>query len=472
LKRFPEKPDVAGPSAPSGKSATPPDGPPAPADSETAPPAESRPDENGPSPAATVRPGGIAEYDYSNFYSGSGEDAFVLLDPFDEWWQHARPWGYYLFGLPMNTAPRPRVEIKETKDGRNLDDLINLASYNYLGLSYRPEVIEAAKAALDTYGLGASGSPILSGTFDLHERLAEDLARFKKKESVLLFPTGYSANLGAVAGLMRPGDWVIADQWAHASIVDGVILSKANARFFRHNDVNDLEKKLKKATGKKLVIVEGVYSMDGDVVPLPEVVEVCQRYGARVMVDEAHSAFLFGENGRGVVEHFGLEDEVDIHMGTFSKSLGGIGGYVAGSRKLTQYIRGFARSHVFSCAMPPTVAAGLIRALELAQAEPELRARLWDNVAFLQGLLKESGVDIGDSTSQVIPIMIRDDDKIFAIGEDLLHEGVYLHPIRYPAVGKHRSRFRISVSAAHTREQLQEGARIISVVLRRHGICR
>jgi glycine C-acetyltransferase len=254
--------------------------------------------------------------------------------------------------------------------------------------------------------------------------------------------------------------------------VDGVILSKANARFFRHNDVNDLEKKLKKATGKKLVIVEGVYSMDGDVVPLPEVVEVSRRYGARVMIDEAHSAFLFGENGRGVVEHFGLEDEVDIHMGTFSKSLGGIGGYVAGSKKLTQYIRGFARSHVFSCAMPPPVAAGLVRSLEIAQAEPELRARLWDNVAFLQGILKAEGVDIGDSTSQVIPIMIRDDDKIFAIGEDLLHEGVYLHPIRYPAVGKHRSRFRISVSAAHTREQLEEGARIISTGLRRHGICR
>lgn len=458
MKPLPEKPDVADPSAPAAS--------PAPA------PAEPGPSADGPPPAATVRPGRIAEYDYSNFYSGSGEDPFVLLDPFDEWWEHARPWGYYLFGLPMSTAPRPRVDVRETKENARLGDLINLASYNYLGLSYRPEVIEAAKAALDVYGLGASGSPVLSGTFDLHDRLAEDLARFKEKESVLLFPTGYSANLGAVAGLMRPGDWVIADQWAHASIVDGIILSKANARFFRHNDVNDLEKKLRKAPGKKLVIVEGVYSMDGDVAPLPDVVEVSRRHGARVMIDEAHSAFLFGEHGRGVVEHFGLEDEVDIHMGTFSKSLGGIGGYVAGSKKLTQYIRGFARSHVFSCAMPPPVAAGLVRSLQIAQAEPELRARLWDNVAFLQGFLKGDGIDIGDSTSQVIPIMIRDDDKIFAIGEDLLHEGVYLQPIRYPAVGKHRSRFRISVSAAHTREQLEEGARIISAVLRRHGICR
>jgi glycine C-acetyltransferase len=460
MKRLPSKPELAEADRTEPRTA----GPGAPP--ETAVPADGAPDR-----AATVRPG-IAEYDYSNFYSGAGDDAFVMLEPFDDWWEHARPWGYYLFGLPMQTAPRPRIDIVETKSHTRLDGLINLASYNYLGLSYRPEVIEAAKAALDTYGLGASGSPILSGTFDLHDRLAEDLARFKKKESVLLFPTGYSANVGSLAGLMRPGDWVIADQWAHASIVDGVILSKANARFFRHNDVADLEKKLKKASGKKLVVVEGVYSMDGDVVPLPDVIEVSRRYGARVMLDEAHSSFIFGPNGRGVAEHFGLEDEVDIHMGTFSKSLGGIGGYIAGTKRLTQYIRGFARSHVFSCAMPPTIAAGLIKALELSQAEPELRARLWENVHFLQKRLRDDGVDIGDSASQVVPIMIRDDDKIFAIGENLLHEGVYLHPIRYPAVGKHRSRFRISVSAAHTREQLDEGARIIAHVLRRHGICR
>jgi glycine C-acetyltransferase len=376
-----------------------------------------------------------------------------------------------MFGLPMHTAPRSRVDIVETKDRTALDGLINLASYNYLGLSYRPEVIEAAVEALRKYGLGASGSPILSGTFDLHERLAEEMAAFKKKEAVLLFPTGYSANLGLIAGLMRAGDWVLADQYAHASVVDGMVLSKANTRFFRHNDPEDLDRKLKKCPGKKLVVVEGVYSMDGDVVPLREVVEVCRRHGARILIDEAHSTFIFGANGRGVAEHFGVEDEVDIHLGTFSKSLGGIGGFVAGPAKLVNYLRGFARSHVFSCAMPPPVAAGLRKSLEIAIAEPELRTKLWSNTRYLQKLLRAENVDIGDSVSQVVPIMIRDDDKIFAIGEDLLHDGVYLHPIRYPAVGKHRSRFRISVSAAHEPEQLAEGARIIANVLRRHGIC-
>lgn len=452
--------DLASPAQPASKSGSPRTEEDAPARSPAAPDG-----------AATVHDAKTSSYDYSNFYSGTGTDPFNMLDPFDQWWADARPWGYYLFGLPMHTAPRARVDIVETKDRTQLEGLINLASYNYLGLSYRKEIIEVAVEALRTYGLGASGSPILSGTFDQHERLAEELAAFKKKEAVLLFPTGYSANLGLIAGIMRPGDWVLADQWAHASIVDGIVLSKANTRFFRHNDVDDLEKKLKKCSGKKLVVVEGVYSMDGDIVPLADVVRVCRRHGARILIDEAHSTFVFGQNGRGVAEHFGVEDEVDVHLGTFSKSLGGIGGFVAGPRKLVNYLRGFARSHVFSCALPPPIAAGLRKSLEIAIAEPELRTRLWANVRVLQECLRAENVDIGDSVSQVIPVMIRDDDKIFAIGEDLVRSGVYLNPIRYPAVGKHRSRFRISVSAAHDADLLARAARIIGEVLRRHGVC-
>jgi glycine C-acetyltransferase len=271
---------------------------------------------------------------------------------------------------------------------------------------------------------------------------------------------------------MRPGDWVICDQYAHASVVDGIILSKATPRFFRHNDVDDLDKKLRRCAGKKLVVVEGVYSMDGDVVDLPGVVEACRRHGARLMIDEAHSMFLFGASGRGVVEHFGLEEAVDIHLGTFSKSLGGVGGYVAGSKALIQYLRGFARAHVFSCAMPPPIAAGLLSSLRICATEPQLRAALWRNVDLLRARLSEVGADTGASTSQVVPIFIRDDQKIFRLAEELLHEGVYLQPIRYPAVSKHQSRFRISVSAAHTEGQLEEGVRIISRVLQRHGICR
>lgn len=422
-------------------------------------------------PAARVFANNFNDYDYSNFYSGAGSDAFELVDAFDAWWTQARPAGYYLFGQPMQTAPKTRIDIVETKNRQKLENLVNLASYNYLGLSYRPEVIDAAVEATRKYGLGASGSPILSGTLDLHEELAANLAKFKKKEAVLLFSTGYSANLGLIAGLMRPGDLVVADQWAHASIVDGIILSKAEVRFFRHNRVDDLDKKLRGFNGKKLVVVEGVYSMDGDIVNLPDIVDVCKKHGARILIDEAHSTFLFGEHGRGVAEHFGLEDEVDIHLGTFSKSLGGIGGFVACEQKLVNYLRGFARSHVFSCALPPGVTAGLIRALDLVQTEPELRIRLHENAGIMRNLLRNAGADIGDSTSQVIPIMVRRDDLIFPLTEEMIHEGVYLHPIKYPAVSKHRSRFRLSISASHTREQLEEGAEIIIRVLKRHNLC-
>jgi len=411
------------------------------------------------------------EYDYTNFYFGAGDDAFALLGPFDDWWSEVKPAGYYLYELPLHTAPGTRVDVEDTKTHEVREGLVNFASYNYLGLSYRDEVKQAIKEAVDVYGGGSSGSPILSGTTDLHRQFAEEIAAFKDKEAALIFPTGYSANVGTIAGLMRSGDLIVADQYAHASIVDGMILSKAKSRFFRHNRVDDLEKKLKGFEGKKLVIIEGVYSMDGDVPPLAEIVEVCQKYGARLMIDEAHSAFLFGENGRGVVEDQGFEDEVDIHLGTFSKSLGGQGGYIAGSSQLINYLRGFSRSRFFSCALSPVIVAGLRKALELHQAEPELRDDLWDNVAYMQGLLDEAQVPTGDSSSQVIPIMVRDDARVFQMGEEIFREGVFINPVKYPAVGKHKSRFRMSISAAHTKDELEEGADVIISVLQRYGIC-
>jgi len=410
------------------------------------------------------------DYDYTNFYFGSGEDAFALLDPFKEWWDEVRPRGYYQYELPLHTAPSTRVSVKDTKTGELREGLVNFASYNYLGLSYRDEVKEAIKEAVDRYGGGSSGSPILSGTTHLHRQLSEKVARFKDKEAALVFPTGYSANVGVISGLMRSGDLIVADQYAHASIVDGMILSKAKSRFFRHNRADDLDRKLSGFDGKKLVIVEGVYSMDGDLTALPEIMEVTKKHGARILIDEAHSTFLFGENGRGVAEHFGLDEEVDIHIGTFSKSLGGQGGFVAGSQKLIDYLRGFSRSRFFSCALAPTVTAGLVRALELAESEPELRTKLFENVEFMQQKLRGAGVDIADSDSQVIPIMIRNDSRTFEIGEELLREGVFINPVIYPAVGKHKSRFRMSVSAAHTEEEMEEGADIIIRVLERNGI--
>jgi glycine C-acetyltransferase len=410
------------------------------------------------------------EYDFSNFYYSSSDDALAIVGPYNDWYSEARPAGYFLFGQPMNTAPRPEIEIEEQAAHHQVG-LLNLSSYNYLGLSYRPEVVEAAKRALDVYGLGAAGSPILSGTMAVHEELQDALARFKGTESAMIFPTGYSTNVGLISGLMRAGDVVLMDQHAHASCVDGAILSKAETRFFRHNSADDLEKKLKKVSGKKvLVVVEGVYSMDGDVCPLPEIVEVSKRYGARILIDEAHSSFVYGPNGGGVVEMFGLKDEIDIHLGTFSKALGGMGGYVACSYGLFRYLDAFSRSRFFSCALSPVVTAGVLESLRIVEREPELRTRLWDNVAYIRRQLDAEGVDLGESTSQILPVMIRDDRRILHVARRIQDAGLYLQPVRYPAVTKHRSRFRVSISAAHTHEQLDRAAGILISVLREEGI--
>lgn len=413
----------------------------------------------------------FAEYDYSNFYYGAGDDPLNLLGPFNEWYREALPNGYYLYSEPLQTAPESRVRVRNRKTGR-IQDLINLASYNYLGISYRPEVKQAAIDATNLYGLGASGSPMLSGTLQVHLDLAREMAEFKDKEAAILFPTGYSANVGFIAALMRSGDYIILDQYSHASIVDGAILAKSNTLWFRHNNPLDLERKLQKAKGKKLVVVEGVYSMDGDVCVLPEIVEVAKRHGARILIDEAHSTFLFGPNGRGVAEHFGLDNEIDFHLGTFSKSLGGQGGFVCGSRDLIDYVNAFGRSRFFSCNLAPPVAAGLLAGLRIAQAEPQLRTRLWSNVAYLRRRFSEEGVDIGKSTSQVMPVMVNNDARVFAVAEKIQDRGLFLQPVTYPAVPKHKSRLRVSVSAAHSEEDLETAVHVIAGVLREEGIIR
>jgi 8-amino-7-oxononanoate synthase len=413
----------------------------------------------------------FAEYDYSNFYYGSGDDPLNLLQPFSEWYAEALPNGYYLYSEPLYTAPDTEVVVQSRKTGEKLN-LINMASYNYLGISYRPEVKEAARKAIDKYGLGASGSPILSGTMDVHLELAAAVARFKNKEAAIIFPTGYSANVGFISALMRAGDNILLDQYSHASIVDGAILAKSKTTFFRHNNPLDLERKLRNIRGKKLVVVEGVYSMDGDVCVLPDIVEVAKRHGARILIDEAHSTFLFGPNGRGVAEHFGLDKEVDFHLGTFSKSLGGQGGFVCGSKDLIDYVNGFGRSRIFSCNLAPTLAAGLTAGIEIVENEPELRAKLWGNVAFLRRRFAEEGIDIGKSNSQVMPVMVNNDAKVFAVAERIQERGLFLQPVTYPAVPKHKSRLRISVSAAHSEQQLEKAVQIIKGVLVEEGICR
>ena len=411
----------------------------------------------------------FTNYDFSNFYFGAGDDVYETIRTFNRWWDEAFRGGYHIYREPFTSAPATRISIRSNL-GVQMEWLLNLSSYNYLGMAASPVVTEAAAAALRKYGLGASGGPNLSGMYDIHRELETSVAAFKKKEACTTFNSGYAANLGIISGIMRSGDTIFLDQYSHASIIDGAILSKAKTVFFRHNNAADLDRKLDGVAGRKLVIVEGVYSMDGDFCNLPEIVKVSKKHGARIMIDEAHSSFVVGENGRGVVEHFGLEDAVDFHMGTFSKALGGIGGYACGDREFILYLEAYARSRFFSCTLPPAVSAGVLAALRHIEANPEIRLQLRHNTAYLQKRLKEEGVDIGHSTSQVMPVMVYDDAKVFGIAQRLREEGIFLQPVTYPAVSKGKARFRLSVSAAHTIDQLEYAAQTIAGVLKEEGI--
>lgn len=410
------------------------------------------------------------DYDLSNFFNGASEDIYDLLHPFNEWWNsHALPKGYHLYQEAMLTPPDTEITVRGNQDGLAYD-LLNFSSYNYLGLATSPIAKDAVIKAVCKYGLGASGGPILSGVFDIHRELEAELARFKGKEASILFSSGYSANVGIISALMRPGDHIFLDQYSHASILDGAVLSKAKTVLFRHNNAADLDRKLAGISGKKLVVVEGIYSMDGDFCCLPEIVSVARRHGARVMIDEAHSSFLCGPKGRGVAEHFGLEAEVDFHMGTFSKALGGIGGYACGSRAFIQYLAGYSRSRFFSCTLPPPVTAGILANLRYLKAHPSLRDRLWENTRYIACRLKAEGIDIGASESHIIPIMIYDDAKAFHVAQRIRERGIYLQPATYPGVPKRKARIRVSISASHTREQLDLAVDVISSVLREEGV--
>ena len=404
------------------------------------------------------------EYDFSSFYFGTDDGQFTIIDQFNTWHNEAIRLGYNQFSMPLTSAPLSVVKLIHP-DFHTESELINLSSYNYLGIATRKEVIESAQEALDTYGLGASGSPILSGTFQIGLDFAKQLADFKKKEAAIIFPTGYSTNLGFISGIMRPGDTILLDQFAHASIVDGAILSRAEIVYFKHNNSIDLEKKISKIKGRKLIVVEGVYSMDGDMCPLDSIVSVAKKYDSKILLDEAHSAFIFGENGRGIAELFGLEDQIDFHMGTFSKSLGGIGGYICGSQEVINYVNVYGRSRFFSCNIPPTIFAGLSRGLKIAIEEPQLRSKIQNNFTLMKEKLIHYGIENITSQSQIIPVIIGDEDKTFKIAKQLLNEGIFVLPVVYPAVTKNRARLRISISATLNESQIDFAAQKIASVI-------
>ncbi len=342
-----------------------------------------------------------------------------------------------------------------------------MASYNYLGLSRRPEVVAAAGAALQAYGTGACGSPLLSGLTDLHRRLEAELSDFLGREQTMLFNSGFAGALGILAGTLRKGDVAVLDAKCHVCLVEGARLAGARLEFFDHNSAASLDEALARHVGcRRLVVLEGVYSMDGDMGDLPALVPVARDHRAGMMIDEAHSVLLFGATGQGVTEHFGCDDAVALKYGTFSKAFAGIGGFVSGPAELLNYLRLYASSYGFSCALPPAVVAGLLEALAVARREPELRARARENADYFRTRLQEMGIDTGASTTQVVPVMIGSDRALlYELCLELRRRGLFVAPVDYPSAPEDQLRFRVSITAAHTRDDLDEALNILADVV-------
>ncbi|MBI4320172.1 MAG: 8-amino-7-oxononanoate synthase [Chloroflexi bacterium] len=345
----------------------------------------------------------------------------------------------------------PRVKI----DGR---PTIMLSSNNYLGLATHPRLKEAAKEAIDRYGCGAGASRLIAGTMELHQQLEERIARFKGTEAALVFNSGYTANLGLIATLAGEGDTVFSDELNHASIVDGCRLSKAEVRVYPHKDISALKSVLSHSTGggRRLIATDSVFSMDGDVAPLAEIVSLAKRYGATVIVDEAHATGVLGKDGRGVASLLGIEDAIDIQMGTLSKALGCFGAYVAGSRHLVELLVNKCRAFIFTTALPPSVIASALAAFDIVESEPWRREALNANAAYLRKGLRELGYDILNDETHIIPVLIGDATRTVMLSKKLLDRGVFACGIRPPTVPEGKSRLRVTVMATHTREDLDE----------------
>lgn len=335
--------------------------------------------------------------------------------------------------------------------------VIMIGSNNYLGLTSHPRVKAAAMKAIEKFGVGCSGSRFLNGTLTLHLELEKRIARFVKKESALVFSTGFQTNLGILSTIASRNDYIISDKQNHASIVDGCRLSFAKLVKFKHNDMEDLERILKSIPDNngKLIVVDGVYSMEGDIANLPEIVRLAKLYGARIMVDDAHGFGVLGEHGRGTAEYFGLEDEVDIIMSTFSKSLASLGGFIAAKEDVIHYIKHHSRPFIFSASIPPANAAAAMESLSILEEEPERIQRLWENSRFMRAGFESLGLSIGDTQTPIIPVLIGEDYETFKTTMELLDEGVFVNPVVSPAVEKGRSLLRTSYTPTHTKEQLE-----------------
>ena len=350
--------------------------------------------------------------------------------------------------------------------------VLMFGSNAYTGLTGDQRVIDAAKKALDQYGSGCAGSRFLNGTLDLHVKLEKELAEFEGKDDSLCFSTGFSVNAGVIAMVVGRNDYVICDDRDHASIVDGRRLSFAHQLKYKHNDMEDLEKILQKLPYEavKLIVVDGVFSMEGDLANLPEIVKLKHKYNCSIMVDEAHGLGVFGREGRGVCDHFGLTDEVDLIMGTFSKSLASIGGFIAGDADTINFLRHTCRTYIFSASDPPAATAAALEALHIVRSEPERIEALWKVTKYALKRFKEEGFEIGETESPIIPLYVRDVEKTFIVTARAFDNGVFINPVIPPACAPQDTLVRFALMATHTEEQVERGVQILKKVFKEQNI--
>ncbi|MDE7420644.1 MAG: aminotransferase class I/II-fold pyridoxal phosphate-dependent enzyme [Muribaculaceae bacterium] len=379
--------------------------------------------------------------------------------------QKAKAAGVYPYFRPISSEQNTEVLMNGKK-------VLMFGSNSYMGLTNHPKVIEAAVEATKKYGTGMAGSPFLNGTLDIHKELEARIADYVGKEDAIVYSTGFGTNLGVVSTLTGREDYVICDEQDHASIVEGRRLSFSQPLKYKHNDMESLENVLKKCKPDsiKLIVTDSVFSMEGDVVKLPEMVELAKKYDASIMVDEAHGIGVFGEGGRGVANHFGLTDDIDLIMGTFSKSFASLGGFIATDKEITNFLRHHSRSYIFTASITPASTAAALAAMDIMLNEPERQKHLWDITNYALENFRAMGCEIGHTSTPIIPLFIRDDYKTFRVTRDLLDEGVFVNPVVSPAVAPQDTLIRYSLMATHTKEQVTRSLEAIQKVFKKHDI--
>lgn len=379
--------------------------------------------------------------------------------------QKAKAAGVYPYFRAISSEQDTEVMINGKK-------VLMFGSNSYMGLTNHPKVIEAAVEATRKYGTGLAGSPFLNGTLTIHKDLEARLADYVGKEDAMIYSTGFGVNLGVVSTLTGREDYIILDEQDHASIIEGRRLSFSNYLKYKHNDMESLEAQLKKCEPDKvkLIVSDGVFSMEGDVANLPEIVRLAKKYNATVMVDEAHGIGVFGRQGRGTCDYFGVTDDVDLIMGTFSKSLASLGGFIATDKTITNYLRHHSRSYIFTASITPASTAAVNAALDIIESEPERQEHLWKITKYALDNFRAMGCEIGHTSTPIIPLFIRDDYKTFRVTRDLLDEGVFVNPVVTPAVAPQDTLIRYSLMATHTEEQVQRSLEAIEKVFKKNGL--